>query len=104
MAHFASIEAEGVHVNLRAEARDRDCQVRLPGICNGNPETTVLAHFRLIGISGMGRKPHDFLGSWACSSCHAKVDTDKSPEVQLAFAHGVLRTQARLLEELEIDL
>ena len=30
--------------NLRKEARGRECQVRIYGICNGNPETTVLAH------------------------------------------------------------
>ncbi|EJM1279149.1 DUF1364 family protein, partial [Escherichia coli] len=25
--------------NLRKEARGRECQVRIYGICNGNPET-----------------------------------------------------------------
>lgn len=84
--------------NLRKAARGRPCQIRLPG-CDGGGETTVLAHFRLIGISGMGVKPPDLLGSWACASCHAKVDSDKSAEVQLAFAHGVFRTQNILLRE-----
>ncbi len=28
--------------NLRKEARGRECQVRIYGVCNGNPETTVL--------------------------------------------------------------
>ena len=36
---------------LRKLARDRECQVRIPGICNHNPETTVLAH---LGGAGMG--------------------------------------------------
>ena len=37
--------AQGVvGMNLRKLAKGRDCQVRLPGICNGNPETVVLAH------------------------------------------------------------
>lgn len=27
--------------NLRKEARNRECQVRIYGVCNGNPETTV---------------------------------------------------------------
>ena len=31
--------------NLRKEARGRECQVRIYGVCNGNPETTVLAHY-----------------------------------------------------------
>ncbi|EEW8596318.1 DUF1364 family protein, partial [Escherichia coli] len=25
--------------NLRKEARGRECQVRIYGVCNGNPET-----------------------------------------------------------------
>ena len=45
--------------NLRKEARGRECQVRLPGICNGNPETVVLAHYRMVGICGTGMKPDD---------------------------------------------
>lgn len=85
-------------MNLRHEAQGRDCQVRLP-CCNGNPDTVVLAHFRLMGISGMGFKPPDEIASWTCSACHLAVDTDKSAEVQLAFAHGVFRTQAQLLRE-----
>lgn len=32
---------------LTKAARGRECQVRIPGVCNGNPETTVLAHYRL---------------------------------------------------------
>lgn len=88
--------------SLRQEARGRECQIRLP-CCNFNPETTVLAHFRLIGITGMGfKRDSDWLGSWACSDCHRTVDSDKSPEVQLAFAHGVMRTQAILREENKI--
>lgn len=27
--------------NLRKEALGRECQVRIYGVCNGNPETTV---------------------------------------------------------------
>lgn len=91
-------------MNLRSEARDRDCQVRLVGVCNGNRETTVLAHFRLSGISGMGMKSPDFIGAWACSACHARVDSDKSAEVQLDFAKAVFRTQAQLLQEKELHL
>ncbi|BBI46989.1 hypothetical protein KPSA1B_105772 [Pseudomonas syringae pv. actinidiae] len=29
---------------LRASAKGQDCTVRIPAICNYNPETTVLAH------------------------------------------------------------
>lgn len=33
-------------MNLRDSARGQECFVRLD-CCNGNPETTVLAHFRI---------------------------------------------------------
>lgn len=60
--------------NLRKEAKGRECQVRLPGICNFNPETTVLAHYRMAGLNGVGQKPDDIFGAWACSSCHDECD------------------------------
>lgn len=81
---------------LRREAIDRDCQIRLDG-CTTGP--CCLAHFRLIGISGMGMKSPDVIGAWACHNCHGIVDTDKSAEVQLDFAKAVFRTQAALIKE-----
>lgn len=84
-------------------ARGRECQVRLPGICNHDPETTVLAHYRLAGTCGMGIKPHDLLGAWARSSCHDEIDrrTRRIDADSAALAHleGVIRTQAILLKE-----
>lgn len=85
--------------SLRKLAKGRECQVRLIGVCNGNSETTVLAHFRLLNVSGMGIKPPDLLGAWACSTCHTYVDSHKDHNTQLAFALGVLRTQAALIKE-----
>jgi hypothetical protein len=85
--------------DLRKQARGRDCTVRIPACCNGDPETTVLAHYRLSGISGMGMKPPDAIGAWCCSAYHTYIDTHKDPVVQLAFAHGVFRTQAQLIKE-----
>ncbi|OOF53855.1 DUF1364 domain-containing protein [Rodentibacter genomosp. 2] len=88
-------------INYRKEAKGRECQVRLPGICNFNPETTVLAHYRL--HSGVALKPDDIQGAWACSACHdecdrrtRKMDTEY---VRLAHAEGVFRTQAILRRE-----
>ena len=82
-----------------------DCQVRLPGICNFNPETTVLAHYRLAGTCGTGMKPPDLLGAWACSSCHDAVDSrdrgrdlSESQVVHLAHAEGCLRTINELIQ------
>lgn len=91
-------------MNLRKQAKGRDCMVRLPGICNHNPETTVLAHARLVGVSGMGMKADDLLGAWACSSCHDAIDrrahTDLDRDyVRLAHLEGMVRTIAALKKE-----
>ena len=85
--------------NLRKAARGRDCMVRLENVCSHDPETVVLAHFRLAGISGMGLKPPDAIASFCCAACHSYVDTHKDDATQLAFAHGVFRTQAALMRE-----
>ena len=90
--------------DLRKLAKGRECQIRIPGVCNFNSETTVLAHFRLIGVSGLGLKPPDLLGAWSCSDCHDAVDRRRFKElefdfVRLAHAEGVFRTQAKLIEE-----
>lgn len=78
--------------DLRKQARGRQCQVRLQNICNHNHETTVLAHVRLAGISGLGIKSPDILGTWACNSCHAYCDSHHDAETNAAFAEGVYRT------------
>jgi hypothetical protein len=91
-------------MKLRKEARGRDCMVRLVGICNHNPETTVLAHVRMAGISGMGLKADDLLGAWACSSCHDAIDRRSNTDldrdfVRLAHLEGVMRTITVLRRE-----
>ena len=57
-------------------ARGAACALRLPGICNNDPATTVWAHLNGFG-KGMGMKTHDILGFPACSACHAAFDTDR---------------------------
>lgn len=64
----------GEALNLREAARGKPCFVRLPGVCNGKPETTVLAHLPIAGTSGMGLKAVDLCATWACSSCHDVID------------------------------
>ncbi|MCK3654245.1 hypothetical protein A4G19_13085 [Pasteurellaceae bacterium Macca] len=89
--------------DLRKEAKGRECQVRLAGICNGNLDTVVLAHYRMAGLNGMGIKPNDIFGAWACSSCHDEIDRRTrhldTDEARLAHAEGVFRTQAILKRE-----
>lgn len=87
-------------MNLRKAAAHRVCQVRLPGCMN---EPCVLAHVRLIGVSGMGIKAPDLLGAHACDNCHRAYDQrgrgQIADEVELAFLRGVVRTQSMLIKE-----
>jgi hypothetical protein len=62
-----------VSKRIRDSARGEECSLRLP-CCNHNPETTVLAHLRIFGWSGIAQKPHDFLAVYACSDCHSEMD------------------------------
>jgi len=54
--------------NLRKLAKGQQCQVRIAGVCNFNPETTVLAHLRMAGVTGKGMKEKELLGAWCCSA------------------------------------
>ncbi|WP_289281545.1 MULTISPECIES: DUF1364 domain-containing protein [unclassified Methylophaga] len=80
---------------MRKSARGQECQVRLIGICNFNPETTVLAH---LGGGGIGMKKNDIHGAFCCSACHDALDgrtkylIDKET-LELAHRQGVERTQ-----------
>ncbi len=60
--------------NLRKLAKGKDCQLRLSGVCNFDSATTILAHVRRGGVAGVGQKPPDLCGIWACSNCHDAMD------------------------------
>lgn len=88
---------------LTKAARGGECQVRIPGVCNGNPETTVLAHYRMAGTCGVGIKSNDLQGAWACSTCHDASDGRRTDigrsEARQYHDDGVMRTQVLLLRE-----
>ena len=96
---------------LRKSARGRECQIRIPGVCNGNPETVVLCH---LPGGGMGRKHADFLAAFGCSACHDAVDGRRkvvlglrpwTPEERMVcFYEGVIRTQQIWLDEGLIEI
>lgn len=91
-------------VNLRKEARGRECQVRIVGVCNRCTDTVVLAHYRMGGLNGIGQKPDDVFGAWACSACHDAIDSRVKTEydreqLRLFHAEGVFRTQQILKNE-----
>lgn len=89
-------------LRIRAAANGRECLVRLPGICNFDSSTTVLAHIRM--NTGAGRKESDLLGAFCCSSCHDEIDRRTRriaslDAVKVAHYEGVFRTQQVLLDE-----
>jgi len=60
---------------IRASARGEECTLKIPGVCNYNPETTVWAHSNQAKHGkGMGLKAADEYGCYACSSCHTFLD------------------------------
>ncbi|MCE0850532.1 DUF1364 domain-containing protein [Pseudomonas asiatica] len=69
-----------VSKKVRESARGQDCTVRIPGTCNFNPETTVLAHLPC-GQKGMGMKGFDTVAVYACSACHDVLDGRGKGEV-----------------------
>lgn len=92
--------------DLRELARGQECQVRLPG-CDYGTETTVLAHIRRGGVAGMGQKPPDLCGVYACSKCHDVIDgrarlaNVTKADIDHAVFYGLLRTLAIVSRELE---
>jgi len=68
---------------LRDSARGEECTINIPGVCNRDPETTVLAHYGEPGEKGTGIKPDDTSGAFACSACHDVLDgRSKNPFVE----------------------
>ena len=66
---------------IRESARGIDCTVESV-YCNHDPETVVFAHYGEPGEKGMGIKPDDTSGFYACSACHDFVDRRRN------HAHG----------------
>ena len=85
---------------ITKSAKGEDCTIRIPGVCNFDAATTVLAHRN---GGGMGGKTPDYQGAYACSACHDVYDRRVShPDgmyVNACFADGVNRTQERLKEK-----
>lgn len=88
---------------ITESARGEACQIRLPNVCNFNPETTVWAHANGSAAGkGVGMKSPDILGTYACSACHDAVDgRTRIPrhEVRLAFWEGHARSVRILIDK-----
>lgn len=92
---------------ITKSARGEACTLNVAGVCNGNPETTVFAHFRWLGDCGTGIKPSDVQGAYACSECNRWTDSptpkERRPDYEsdrnFYAARAQARTIARLVEK-----
>lgn len=86
---------------LRKSARGRECQVRVPLVCNHDNSTVVLAH---LNGAGMGRKQEDIFAAYCCSACHSWLDggyvkDSTRDQRDLYHLQGMVRTQKVMLKE-----
>lgn len=89
---------------LRESARGEDCTFNAPGVCNHNPETTVLAHLP-DESHGMSRKSDDISSAYVCSNCHDLIDGRAYRKVmdEMNFywylKRAMVRTWRRMIEK-----
>ncbi|WP_019272720.1 nuclease domain-containing protein [Neisseria lactamica] len=62
---------------IRKAAKGEQCTLNIAGVCNYNPETTVLCHF-LGETHGMGLKSDDLSAGFGCSTCPMQYDRPDS--------------------------
>jgi hypothetical protein len=86
-------------------AKGQLCSARFPGICCGDPATTVWAHLNGHSFGkGAGIKAHDIHGFHACFACHSYYDTGhgtkplmSDAELLWAVLGAVTETWVRLI-------
>ncbi len=88
-----------INPKIRKAAAGEECTMRLVGICNGNPETTVLAHLPC-GQKGTGMKGPDTVAVFACSACHERIDGAHRWEIDAAdYLRALGETHTRLAKK-----
>lgn len=83
----------------------QDCLIQLPGVCCGDPETTVWCHSnRYKDGKGRSLKAHDHCGAYGCWKCHAVYDRQMPRPVGLtlemverAFTRAMAKSQKILI-------
>lgn len=79
-------------------ARGEHCMVQIPGVCNYDPTTTVMAHSNKSRHGkGLGIKAHDCFVALACSNCHSVVDghhrtTYTKADIDMFWQNGFEKT------------
>jgi hypothetical protein len=86
---------------ITRSARDKECTIRIPGVCSGDNATTV--HCHLPG-GGVGAKRNDLFGARGCNLCHDAVDGRTEVAIHrgtlgMYFYEAVFRTQEQLINE-----
>ena len=92
---------------ITASANGEQCQIRMIGVCNYDPKTTVWCHANGSAAGkGMGMKSPDILGAYGCFACHQVVDRQRPlpagmtrNDVTLAFWQGHARSVLLLIEK-----
>jgi hypothetical protein len=82
------------------------CALRLPGVCNCDPTTTVWAHWNeLDGGKAKGKKlaRFDHLGAYACYACHMVLDGQAKRPAWLTL-EAVKEAMRRAVRECEAKL
>lgn len=104
-ARKAALKSKGPRMTpIRRAAAGQDCTLRIPGVCNFDPATTVLCHSNyLVDGKGMGLKAPDEKACFGCSACHDVLDGRRprpagitAMQIEGAFYGGVGRTHSIL--------
>jgi hypothetical protein len=86
-------------------AQGEPCLLRVPGVCNGDSDTTVAAHSNQSAHGkGKAMKAHDWASVWACSACRCWLDVSVATraEKELTFSLGLNR-QIKAWEDIAGD-
>ena len=94
------IKAKPVRQNKYTKAaKGQECQIRIPHVCNNDPETVVLAHLDDLQFQA-GHKSLDIHGAFSCYACHNAVaglsgstHSHTTEELKLMHLQAVIRTQ-----------
>jgi hypothetical protein len=92
---------------ITESARNEQCTLRIPNVCNYDSSTTVWAHSnRSRDGKGLGLKANDENGAYACYACHSVYDRQRPrPEgmtleqVESYFTHAMNVSRLMLIEK-----
>jgi len=93
---------------ITVSARNEPCLVRVPGVCNYRPETTVFAHMNGGGMAIKSVEQGLDEGAYCCSDCHTWLDggyvqdkryTATRETRDLIHHEGAQRTRKKLVDK-----